>query len=237
MALFVLSLFGVNYIAAEIIKTIPNKSIIEFPKVWTMIPYISSYLLVILGFIIIMHTCAEYTYRTNRQNVIDGLSRNQYITTKILLILVVALFATTVTFISAFITGLMSGTPVSFEGFRFIFYFFIQTVAYMSVAFLFALLLKKSVLSIGIFFIYSLIVENILEKYINKIHIGVIEKIGGFLPISSSEHLLLPNEMKTLLNMVNMGDSHSEYTYLAASIVYIVLCFYACYFRYEKQDL
>jgi ABC-type transport system involved in multi-copper enzyme maturation permease subunit len=184
-----------------------------------------------------MHTCAEYTYRTNRQNVIDGLSRNQYITTKLLFIITMALFVTIIMFISAFITGLSSGMAISFEGFRFIFYFFIQAVAYISVAFIFALLLKKSVLSTGIFCVYSLIIENILEKYINKISIGGIEKIGGFLPVSSSEHLLLPDEIKLFLNMVNMGDTHSEYSYLIVSLVYIALCFYACYYRYQKQDL
>jgi ABC-type transport system involved in multi-copper enzyme maturation permease subunit len=107
---------------------------------------------------------------------------------------------------------------------------------YLSFAFLFALLLKKSVLTAGIFLIYTLIIENVLEKYINKINIG-IEKIGGFLPIASSEHLLLPDDVKSVMKMVNMGDPHSEYVYLIASVVYIVLCYLACYYRYEKQDL
>jgi ABC-type transport system involved in multi-copper enzyme maturation permease subunit len=183
-----------------------------------------------------MHTCSEYTYRTHRQNVIDGLSRNQYITTKILFILTLALFSTIIAFIAAFVTGISSGAAISFEDFRFIPYFLIQTIAYLSVAFLFALLLKKSVLTAGIFFIYTLIIENVLEKYINKINTGV-DKIGGFLPVASSEHLLLPDGVKMLMNMLRTGDPHSEYAYLVASIVYIVLCYFACYYIYKKQDL
>jgi hypothetical protein len=147
-----------------------------------------------------------------------------------------ALFATIIMFISAFITGISSESGISFEGFRYIYYFFIQAVAYFGVAFLLALLLKKTALTIGLFFVYSLIIENILESYINKIDTG-IEKIGGFLPIASSEHLLIPEELKAMLNMVNMGDPHSEYAYIVASIVYLVLCGWACYYRYEKQDL
>jgi ABC-type transport system involved in multi-copper enzyme maturation permease subunit len=168
--------------------------------------------------------------------VIDGLSRSQYITAKILFIVVLALFATVITFISAFVMGISSYSSVSFEGFRFIFYFFVQTIAYLSFAFLFALTIKKSAPAIGIFFIYSLIIENILEKYINKIITG-IDKTGGFLPISSSEHLLLPDKVKNLLKIVNISDPHPEYAYLIASIVYIALCYFTCFYRYKKMDL
>jgi hypothetical protein len=148
-----------------------------------------------------------------------------------------ALFATIIVFISAFITGIMSDSDISFRNFKYIYYFFVQAVVYFGVAFLLALLLKKTALTIGLFFVYSLIIENVLERYINKINIG-IEKIGGFLPVSSSEHLLIPKELKELLyTTVNIGDTHSEYAYLIASIVYIVLCGWACYCIYKKQDL
>jgi hypothetical protein len=237
MILFVISVFGVNYAISEILRSNPIHSAkIAFPNVWEIIPFISSFLLIIPSFIIIMHTCSEYTYRTHRQNVIDGLSRNQYITTKILFVIALALFSTILTFVTAFIIGISSNTAISFKGFKYLYYFFVQAMAYISFAFLFALLLKKSALTIGLFFIYALIIENILEKYINRINIG-IDKIGGFLPLSSSDHLLLPGKVKSALDMVNMGDAHSEYVYLAVSIVYIALCCLVCYYRYEKQDL
>jgi ABC-type transport system involved in multi-copper enzyme maturation permease subunit len=237
MLLFVISIVGGNYIISEIIKSNPiGSSKITFSGVWEFVPYISSFLLVIPGFIMIMHTCSEYTYRTHRQNVIDGLSRNQYITTKILFIIILALFSTITTVITAFITGISLGVDISFESFRYIYYFFIQATAYISFAFLFALLLKKTGLTIGLFFIYSLIIENILERYISKINIG-IDKLGEFLPLSSSEHLLMPEAVKTILNMVNIGNANSEYAYLIVSIIYIILCYFVCYYRYEKQDL
>jgi hypothetical protein len=241
MLLYVISVFGVNYIISEIIKSIPLGNItIAFSDVWKFVPYVSSFLLVIPGFIIIMHTCSEYTYRTHRQNVIDGLSRNQYITTKILFIIVLALFSTIITIIMAFVMGILLGVDISFDSFRYVYYFFIQAVAYISFAFLFALLLKKTGLTIGLFFVYSLIIENILERYINKINIG-IDKIGEFLPLSSSEHLLTPdsnnNIVKAMLKTVNLVNSNYEYAYIIMSIVYIVLCYFVCYYRYKKQDL
>jgi hypothetical protein len=183
-----------------------------------------------------MHTCSEYTYRTHRQNIIDGLSRNQYITAKILYVIALALFATILTVICAFFIGMSGDEPVSFKDFRYVFYFFLQALTYIGLSFLLALLFKKTALTIGIFFIYSLILENILERYINKINIG-IESIGHFLPLSSSDHLLLFDSLKTAMNMANMGASRPEYAYLTASVIYIVLIGCACYYLYRKQDL
>ncbi|MDR2286198.1 MAG: ABC transporter permease [Prevotellaceae bacterium] len=234
--LFVISIFGINYIILEIVKNIYINDKITFSNVWEFVPYATSYLLVIPGFIMIMHTCSEYTYRTHRQNVIDGLSRNQYVTTKILFIIILALFSTIATIITTLITGISLGIDISFESFRYIYYFFVQATTYISFAFLFALLFKKTGLTIGLFFVYSLIIENILEKYINQIHIG-IDKIGEFLPLSSSEHLLMPDTIQTVMKIANIGNANSEYAYLIMSIIYIGLCYLTCYYRYEKQDL
>ncbi|MDR3245381.1 MAG: ABC transporter permease subunit [Prevotellaceae bacterium] len=225
ISLFVLSVFGVNYLAMELATN--NKFGFSFPSVWRDITYISSFLLVIPGLIIIMHTCSEYSYRTHRQNIIDGLSRNQYITTKILFVVALALLSTILTFISAFVIGLSSDTTISFVDFRYIYYFFIQSLMYISLAFLFALLLKKSALSIGIFFIYSLIIENILERYLSKIN------AGDLLPLSSSDHLLSLQVISTFIPK----DSKPEFVYVIVSIIYIILCYAICYYRYEKQDL
>jgi ABC-type transport system involved in multi-copper enzyme maturation permease subunit len=235
MILFAVSVIGVNFIVSEIVEKLA-KTEIPSSAIWEFVPYVSSFLLVIPGLIMIMHTCSEYTFRTHRQNVIDGLSRRQYITTKILFIVVLALFSTAVTIIASFMMRLLSNGGISFENFRYIGYFFVQAMAYISFAFLFALLLKRTGLAIGLFFVYSLIVENILERNVNKISAGVT-KIGEFLPLASSEHLLMPRDMQEVLNMAKMGNAHSEYAYLVASIIYIVLLFVACYYRYEKQDL
>jgi ABC-type transport system involved in multi-copper enzyme maturation permease subunit len=182
-----------------------------------------------------MHTCSEYTYRTHRQNVIDGLSRNQYVTSKILFVIVLALFSTILTAACAFCIGVSGETAVSFHNFRYIFYFFVHAVMYLGLAFLFALLLRKTALTIGIFFVYSLMLENILEHYLNKLNTG-ITNIGDFLPLASSDHLLVFDKMKAAFSMLGT-TSKPEYVYLTVSIVYIALFGLICYYYNKKQDL
>jgi ABC-type transport system involved in multi-copper enzyme maturation permease subunit len=238
--LFAISIFGANYIGSEITAKSPF-NVYKFPGVWSMVSFVSSFLIIIPCFTIIMHTCSEYTYRTHRQNIIDGLSRSQYITAKLLIVAALALLSTALTAVCAFVIGLNGDMPVAFNGIKYIFYFFIQTVTYLEISFLLALVLKKSALTIGLFFTYSLVIENILELYLNKIfnRLGFewAENLGHLLPLSSSDHLLVPDSIKTAVNIANMGAQKPEYVYLAASIAYIVLCGAACYYRYKKQDL
>ncbi|MDR1341403.1 MAG: ABC transporter permease [Prevotellaceae bacterium] len=243
--LFIVSVFGANYIVYEvstntghIVHETSNKSfrLFEFPEVWQFVSFISSFLLIIPCFTVIMHTCSEYTYRTHRQNIIDGLSREQYITAKILYVVSLALFATILTVACAFFIGMLGNDPISFRDFRCVFYFFIQALTYIGLSFLLALLIKKAVLTIGIFFIYSFLIENILEKNLNRLNTG-IENIGHFLPLSSSDHLLMFDILKTAMRLANIESYAPENAYLTASVIYIVLIGYACYYLYKKRDL
>lgn len=223
--LFAFSMFGINYLVSEISGNALESFM--FPKVWQEVAYVSSFMLIIPSMIIIMHTCAEYTYRTHRQNIIDGLSRNQYITTKIMFVVLLALLSTLLTFLSAFVIGLSADAPVSFANFKYIFYYLVQALAYISLAFLMALVFKRAAVTIGIFFLYSMVFENVLERYLNKIN------IGDLLPLASSDHLInFP-----ILSEFISAPKHSEYLYLSLSLCYIVLMYVFCYYKYQRQDL
>src|SRR5689334_13324311 len=56
----------------------------HFPDVWLNLVWWSGYFKVLLGIMTVISITNEYTYRTLRQNVIDGLSRWEFLLTKIL---------------------------------------------------------------------------------------------------------------------------------------------------------
>ena len=222
--LFVLSILGITYALSEMPL---------LQRVWQEVAYICGFALVIPGMIIIMHTCAEYTYKTHRQNIIDGLSRSQCITTKLLFVFVLALASTLLTFCSAFLVGLSSESAISFANFRYVFYFFIQALMYISVAFLCGLLFKRAAMSIGIYFLYAIVLENILEFRLNKFTSSLDFGLGTYLPLASSDHLIPPPSISAFLQP-SLG---SEISYVLLALCYITLCFALCYRRYQKQDL
>src|SRR5580704_1643184 len=54
-----------------------------FPEVWQTVAWNSALLLLIPAVFVITLTTNEFTYRTHRQNIIDGWGRNQFINVKL----------------------------------------------------------------------------------------------------------------------------------------------------------
>ena len=139
--------------------------IMEFPDIWHNITYLGGFFNLILAFIVIMVTANEYTFRTLRQHLIDGLTRVEFLGSKYLLILCLSTLLTLFMGVLALIFGFANTEAASMgkalEGSMFLIAFFVQTFAYLSLAMFFALLLRKAVFSIGLFVLYTWLIEKI----------------------------------------------------------------------------
>ncbi len=138
----------------------------DFPDVWHNITYMATYFKVILSFIIIISITNEISYRTLRQNVIDGLSKKEFLITKLNFIVILAATATLVLFIIGLTTGLSysSVTDVKhiFGSMGFLGAYFIEVVTFLTFALLVGLVLKKAGFAIVTIFMYTLVFEPIL---------------------------------------------------------------------------
>lgn len=95
---------GQNQKAAMVAKMIMGNPF-TFPEVWHTAAYASSIFVFIPSIVVIMFITNEYTYKTHRQNIIDGWSRNQFLLSKLIDVLIVSLLTTAVFFIIALIIG------------------------------------------------------------------------------------------------------------------------------------
>jgi hypothetical protein len=68
----------------------------------------------------------EYSYKTHRQNIIDGWSRNQFISVKIAVAFLLSLISTLMVIVTAMIFGFQLDNPFSLEKFEYVGYYFIQ---------------------------------------------------------------------------------------------------------------
>lgn len=235
LGLFVVSVLGLNYIVYEVTaaKNSPVSMIagstFSFPSVWHTVSYLSSYLLFIPGLIMILLMCNEYSFKTHRQNVIDGVSRSQFIHTKLLLALIFALLLTLLVALTACLFGAIAGGgSFSLTSMKYIPYFFIQSVLYLNVAMMFALIFKRSGISIGVYFLYAFILENVLVLVLNK----YLRPLGNFLPLEASDGLIpIPVSLGT------QSNSPDELYLLVASLVWIGVSCWICKHRFEKYDL
>lgn len=162
------------------------KPILQFPDVWQNLTYISGYFKIILALIVVTSVCNEFTFSTARQNIIDGLSRREWLFSKIGLAKILALSSTFLIFIIGLALGFTQGVQVElsdvFSRLDFVLAYFIELFIYFIYALFLALLLKRTGLSIIILLVYDFILEPIISW-------SLPEKVRGFLPMNTLDNL------------------------------------------------
>ena len=168
----------------------------DFPDVWQNMTYIATFFKIILAFIVIISVTNEISYRTMRQNVIDGLSKWEFLKSKLALIIVLSAAATLFIFLEGLITGLIYSTvkypEYIFSELDFLAAYFLELITFLSFALLLSILLKKAGFVIVLIFMYTLIFEPFLT--INMLHNPWIKDyvswLAPFFPIRALNNLI-----------------------------------------------
>jgi ABC-2 type transport system permease protein len=202
-----------------------------FPKVWHSTTYFSGLFFIVLSMLFILLITNEVQYRTHRQNIIDGWSRIDFIKAKFTLLIFFVISATVITLVTALIVGFMyspSGTDV-FDGIKYMGYFVLMAIVYLMVAFLVAILVKRTGLSIIIYFVLVVILDNLLWLALtfNK------TQIGYFLPLESVDSLV-PNPFKPSMFE---GRTVSDIALIISAAVYLFGYIYIIISYFRKTDL
>lgn len=193
---------GINYIFYNVYKNLIDRTDtagklakfyignpFSFPEVWHSVAYFSSWFVFLPAVLVIMFITNEYTFKTHRQNVIDGWSRQQFMTGKLADVLITSFIITLLYVAVALIAGYMNNQDVTaspFEMTKYIALFALQTFSQLSIAFLIGFLVRKAFISLGIFIFYFLILEPILVGLAKlKAH-----DIGRFLPLEISDRIV-----------------------------------------------
>ncbi len=250
MGFTALSYPGINYMVYFVYKQETSRSSqasqlaklalgnpFTFPEAWHTVAFLSSLFVFIPAVVVIMLICNEYTYRTHRQNIIDGWSRSQFITSKLLDVLIISLLITALYAVVAFVTGTSNQERLithTWEQARYIGLFGLQTFAQLSIAFLVAFLIRKSFLALGVFLFYFLLLENII--------IGLLEwkgsNISNYLPLQISDGLIPKPAFLGKLDIDAYNQSldaiplHIFLTIILTSIVWLI-----CYWINNRKDL
>ena len=200
-----------------------------FPKVWHTASYFAGIFFIVLGMLFILLVTNEVQYRTHRQNIIDGWSRMDFLKAKFSMLLFFVLSATVTVIIGAFIVGLLY-TPAGadmLEGTYFVAYFALMATAYLMVAYLISILVKRTGLSIIIYFVFVVIVDNLLwlALTING------SQAGYFLPMETVDSLV-PNPSR-----ISRMRTIDDYVLIIAAFAYILLYAYIIISYFRKVDL
>ncbi|MFC2081212.1 hypothetical protein ACFLR8_03280 [Bacteroidota bacterium] len=141
----------------------------QFPNIWEYFPWVASWFNLLLAILIIVMTGNEYSFRTFRQHVVDGLSRSQLLAGKGFLILMMALYSLLMVLLFSLIFGFIFSSDytggVFFQKTYILLVYFVQAIAYMSAGFFLAVLFRNTALAIVLFILYRLIIEPVFRLF------------------------------------------------------------------------
>jgi ABC-type transport system involved in multi-copper enzyme maturation permease subunit len=127
--------------------------------------YITFLFKYILAFVVMISICQEYTLRTIRQNMIDGLSRAEYVLSKLGLVAVLSLLAGVLLLLLGFVLGMLYSPVKSLDfmvySIGFVPAFAFETFCFLVFAMFVSTLIRKTGFAIILFILYSLIMEPI----------------------------------------------------------------------------
>ncbi len=205
----------------------------SFPSIWPNIGYFYSWFIIFLCVYIIISISNEFSYKTNRQHIIDGMNRIDFLHAKALLVISLSLGATVFFILTGLIFGFLNGGGNPFENFEVVGYVFLYALNYLSFAGFLAFFIKRSGLSIILLLAYFA-VEGILSSLIN----GKFDTyVGNLLPLQSSDELLPLNVLKSLTEMTGARPEAPIYLLVGFSIFYIVLYYFILRRKILTTDL
>ncbi|WP_294286367.1 ABC transporter permease subunit [uncultured Chryseobacterium sp.] len=230
-----------------------EQGIYNFPEIWNFTTWIVALLKIFLGLIIVFSISQEFSNRMFKQNTIDGLSRKEFITSKLLTISVFTVVSTVLVFaITMFLGYQYSDTTESDKVFKEIFFignYFVKLFTFFCFLMFLSVLLRKSVFVFLALFVFW-IGEGILSA------VEVFTKVRGLqgeqrnqilqndffvthlLPLESMSSLI-PNPMMRL-NMAKMMGMKYEFHYpvesLVACLFWCALFIFGSYWILRKRD-
>ena len=209
----------------------------SFPEAWHTVAYLSSWFVFIPAVVVIMFITNEYSFKTHRQNIIDGWSRDQFIGSKLIDVVIITLIITVLYALISFITGTVNQERLIKETWSQVHYvglFALQTFSQLSIAFLIGFLVKKAFISLGIFLFYFVVFEPII--------VGLLKvygnDLGRFMPLEISDRLI---PIPAFLAKLDKEGYDKALAVIPQQVLYTValtiLIWVVCFRVNKKRDL
>lgn len=161
----------------------------HFPDVWMNLIWVSGLLKIVLGVMVVISVTNEFAYRTLRQNIIDGLSRFDFLMSKIMTNVLLSLMSVALIFLIGLFTGFIYSLDVTFSkivtDLEFFPAYFLEIFFFLSFALMLSMLIQRSGLTIIVLLLAKVIELIIVAKVENY-----AEWLVPFFPLESIWNLI-----------------------------------------------
>lgn len=230
---------------------IADQGIFNFPFIWHFNTYVAALLKLFLAVVIVSMMANEYSYGTLKQNLIDGLSKKEFVMSKLLTVILFALASTLFIFILSIILGYRFSSYTEFSivltDIDYLLAYFVKLTGFFSFCLFLGVLIKRSAFALGFLVLWNFL-EWILYGFMKwKLFkdTEIAENIARFFPLEAMSMLILnpARRMSVVKNVeiqagiVNQNSYSVDYFQLFIVLVWIFVFVCFSYKLLEKRDL
>ena len=230
-----------------------DQGIFNFPYIWHFNTYMAAILKFFLLLVIVSMVSDEYSYKTLKQNLIDGLSKKEFILSKFYTVIAFSLISTVFVFVISLILGLMysdyNELSIILTDLEYLVAFFTKLVGFFSMGLFCGILVKRAAFAVGTMVVWF-IGEGIFKGYLLwgfgdlKNTSNTVEFILQLLPGEAISNLIKQpfsrlGAVKTLANTMGKTFDKPEVELSAIFIVFVwtFIFIYLSYTLLKKRDL
>ncbi len=225
-----------------------DQGIFNFPYIWHFNTYIASILKFFLLLVIVSMMANEYSNKTLKQNLIDGLSKKEFVLSKFYTVILLALISTVFVFIVSLILGYsysdFNEISIVTTDLEYLLAFFVKLVGFFSFGLFLGILVKRSAFAVGAMLVWFMI-EGFTKGMLYWKFDTIVDKVMPFFPLEAMSNLIKEpftrlGAVKTVAKQV--GEDLSKDFSVQPKDILIVLVWTAIfiYFSYvllKKRDL
>lgn len=227
-----------------------DQGIFNFPYIWHFNTFVTAFFKLFLAIVIVSMMSNEYSNKTIKQNLIDGLSKKEFILSKFLIVISFALVSTLFVFVVSMILGLgysdYNEIPIIFSELEFLAAYFVKLIGFFSFCLFLGILVKRSAFALGF-----LILWQVFEAFVRGMirwklfDAETTDTIMGFFPLNAMWNLI--KEPFSRLNAVQsavkqMGEQltlnyHVHWYEILIVLVWTAIFILSSYALLKKRDL
>lgn len=152
-----------------IVFNIADQGISNFPYIWHMNTWIASWLKLFFAIVIVSMMANEYSNKTIKQNLIDGLSKKEFLMSKFLMVISFSILSTIFVFLVSLVLGLLysdfNEIAIIFSDLEYFLGYFVKLLGFFTMCLFLGLLVKRSAFALGFLILWWGIVENLIVRF------------------------------------------------------------------------
>ncbi len=225
-----------------------EQGIFNFPYIWHFNTFVAAWFKFFLLLVIVSMMSNEYSNKTLKQNLIDGLSKQEFTLSKFYTVVLFALVSTFFVFIVSVILGYIYSDFTEFSivttDLEYLFAFFVKLLGFFSFGLFLGILVKRSAFAVGGMMIWFF-VESFSKGMLYWKAENITEDVMRFFPLEAMANLIKEpvtrlSAVKTVAKQVGEDltkDFSVQPLDVLIVLVWTFLFIYWSYVLLKKRDL